>query len=308
VDPVNRRGLLGAGAAATAGGLGAVTPAAAREIDPGLVAHSMQLLSVLGRHDAMFGPRDVLGIVRNQLDLIAKHRLIAHGELHNQLLRVESRWAQFAAWLSNDAGQPRSRDAWIAHALRLAREAGYTDMVALARWQQGQWAAQDLDARRVIAFAENALCVPATSEQTRALCTLRAAVGHALANDVAACERCLADAEVLVEHTDSPAPPWAGEFSVTHNQVRATEARCWLWMQPSKAIPLYERILREWPRDRMRDGALHQARLALACAATGEHDRATVEGRKALTIARATNSSVVTRELKRLGQTLRAES
>jgi hypothetical protein len=49
-----------------------------------------------------------------------------------------------------------------------------------------------------------------------------------------------------------------------------------------------------------------QARLALACAGAGEHDRATAEGRKALAIARKTKSSLAARELKRLGQTLGA--
>jgi hypothetical protein len=77
-------------------------------------------------------------------------------------------------------------------------------------------------------------------------------------------------------------------------------------MQPNKAITMYEDTLRDWPRDQVRDGGLHQARLALACALVGEHDRATAEGRKALAIARATKSSVAARELKLLGQTLSA--
>jgi hypothetical protein len=77
-------------------------------------------------------------------------------------------------------------------------------------------------------------------------------------------------------------------------------------MQPSKAIPLYENILRTWPRDQRAMGALHQARLALACAAIGEHDRAEAEGRKALAIARATRSGRAARELKRLREALAA--
>ena len=77
-------------------------------------------------------------------------------------------------------------------------------------------------------------------------------------------------------------------------------------MQPRRAIPLYENILRAWPHDRMRTGGLRQARLALACAAAGERDRAEAEGRKALAIARSPNSAMVRRELKRLGKTLTA--
>ena len=122
MDPLNRRGLLGAG---IGGALGLSTnpPASAREIDPELPQHWTQLLSLLGRHDSIFGPHDVLAAVRRELGLIAGHRKIATGDLRTELLCVESRWAQFAGWLSNDTGQTRSRDAWTERALRLAQRA-----------------------------------------------------------------------------------------------------------------------------------------------------------------------------------------
>jgi hypothetical protein len=165
---------------------------------------------------------------------------------------------------------------------------------------------QELDARRAIGFAEDGLRVPGTSAQTRALCTSWAALGRALARDRTACERRLEAAHGLVRHDGSPAPSWAGGFPITPVYVHAAEARCWLWLQPSKSVSLYDTLVLEWPRDRMRTSGLHQARLALACAAAGERDRASAEGRKALAIARATKSSLIGRELKRLGETLRA--
>jgi transcriptional regulator with XRE-family HTH domain len=300
VDPTTRRGVLGAGAAATLGAAGIVpTPAAAREVDPELAAHWTCLLDVLSRHDDAFGPHDVLAVIRHQLDLIAAHRRVAHGDLRAQLLRVESRWTEFASFLSNDVGQPRRRDAYTERALQLAREAGDRDSVAVALMRQGQWAVQELDAQRAVAFTQAALRVSGTSAQVRARCALRAANGHALAGDEPACQHRLDDAYELAEPSAEPG-------AVTRAAVRATEARSWLWMQPRRAIPLYEDALREWPRDQVRDGGLQRARLALACAATGEHDRADAEGRKALSIARATKSITTTRELKRLSSILAA--
>jgi tetratricopeptide (TPR) repeat protein len=299
VDPMNRRGLLGAGAAVAVGGLSAgSTPAAAREIDPELPAHWGRLLAVLGQHDAMHGPRDVLDTVRHELRLIAEHRRVAGGALRTDLLRVEAAWTEFAAWLSNDAGDWQQRDSLTERALQLGLAADDPDIVALARMRQGQWAVQRLDARQAIAFAEDALRTTGASTQIRARCVLRAAHGHALANDAASCERRLADA---VEAADALA---TAPGAATPSNVRANEARCWGWMKPQKAILLYDEALREWPRDQMRDGGLHQARLALACAAAGEHDRAKAEGRKALTIARTTRSSVAARELTRLRDAL----
>jgi hypothetical protein len=255
-------------------------------------------LAVLRQHDAMHGPRDVLDTIRHELRLIAEHRRVARGDLRTELLRVEARWTEFAAWLSNDAGDRQQRDSFTERALQLGLAADEPDIVASARMRQGQWAVQQLDARQAIAFATDALRTPGTSAQTRARCALRAAHGHALANDTASCERLLADASAAADaHATAPG-------AVTPSNVRANAARCWGWMKPQKAVLLYDDALREWPRDQMRDGGLHQARLALACAAAGEHDRAKAEGRKALAIARTTKSSVAARELTRLRDAL----
>lgn len=300
VDPTNRRGLLGgaAGAALGAAALGPA-PAAAREVDPELPAHWLALLTVLDRHDSMFGAHAVLETVRRELRLIARHRQIARGELRTKLLAVEAPWTEFAAFLANDTGDARARDAWTSRALRLAGQAGDPDVAALTGMRQAQWAVQEGDGRRAVALAEGALRVAGMSETTRARVRLRAAHGHALQGDVSACQRHLDAAGQAAEDSDSPGAP-------TAYNVQANAARCWLWMQPSKAIPLYESALRDWPRDQLRDGGGHQARLALACAGAGELDRARVEGRRALAIARKTQSNVLRADLKRLRAALAA--
>jgi hypothetical protein len=69
---------------------------------------------------------------------------------------VESRWAQFAGWLSNDAGDIHSRDPWADRALRLAREADYAEMVAYVLMRQSRWAVEDRDGPRAVSLAEAA--------------------------------------------------------------------------------------------------------------------------------------------------------
>jgi len=305
VDPCNRRDLLdaAAGVALGANALGPGAPAAAREVDPELPAHWTSLLRLLGRHDELFGPREVLDTVQRELRLIAEHRQIARGELRTALMRVESRWADLAAWLSEDSGQSRARDTWANRALRLAQEAGYSDMAAFARGRQSERAS---DGRRAAALAEDALRVRGASAQTRAWCLRQAALGHAIAGDASACERRLAEAHSLLDD-ESPAPPWAGEYRVAHAGTVAAEARCWAVLRdPAKAIGFYEDALRDWPRGEARDGGLHRARMALACAAAGELDRAQAEGKRALAIAKQTKSATATGELRRLGAALRA--
>jgi len=311
VDPLSRRSLLGAGVGAAVG-LGATTaPVAARDIDPELVSHWLKLLRVLGRHDAMFGPHEVFDTVRHEVGLIAAHRQIARGDLRTQLLGVESRWAWLASWLSNDAGDWHLRDSWADRSLRLAHEAGDPEMIAWALVWQSRWAAMRHDASRAIRLADAARRTPGTTGKIQALCALKEAHGHAVANDIAACEGRLADAYRLLDaaaqsdhvtlsddvgRRDDSAAPY----------VRADEARCWLLLRPSKAISMLDDVLRVWPRDRTRGLAVQQARLALAYAAAGEPDRAAAEGIKTLGMTQSTRSDMTLRELKRLDRRLAA--
>jgi hypothetical protein len=125
------------------------------------------------------------------------------------------------------------------------------------------------------------------------------------------CERSLADTAHLLanmpasESTESTTP-WEDlcKDAISAPHVRAAAARCWLSLRPQKAIAMLEDVLPRWPRHETCDRGLHQARLALACAAAKEPDRATVEGMKALGIARKTRSDLIVRELKRLDQRL----
>jgi transcriptional regulator with XRE-family HTH domain len=309
VDRLNRRSLLGAGIGAAVGLNATTAPAAASEIDPELALHWMKLLCVLGRHDTMVGPHDVLVAVRHELGLIARHRQIARGELQAQLIDVESRWAWFASWLSHDAGDWRPRDAWADRALQLARAGGDPDMVAWVVLWQSQWAAMRHDPRRAVALADAARDTPGTTDKIRAVCTLRKAHGHALAGDRASCERSLADAYTRFERsapsTDATLCDNLGRQDLDSPPcVLAYEARCWLELQLPKAIQTLEETLRLWPSDRMRGRGIQHARLARACAAAGEFDRAAAEGMTALEIARATRSDITTRELKQLDRRL----
>ena len=74
VEPTTRRGLIGTGAVAAVGSVTTAAPAAAREVDPALPEHWRGLLRLLGRHDEVSGPHDILDTVRGELRIIAEHR------------------------------------------------------------------------------------------------------------------------------------------------------------------------------------------------------------------------------------------
>jgi hypothetical protein len=287
-------------------GLTATTaPAAPRQIDPSLVEHWMNLRRVLDRHAATYGTHAVRDTVEHEIDLIAAHRQVARGELHTKLLRVEARWSDFAGWLGYDVGDSPSRDAWADRALRIAREADWADMVAYVHTRRSHWSARDGDARSAIRFADAAHGTRGVTVQVRASSALKQAYGRALAGDATACERSLAEAHGYLDG-GATETGWDGiaGIEVSPFHVRATEARCWLWLRPSRGVATFEDVLRVWPSDRTRDRGVQQARLALACATADEPDRAAAEGMKALGIAQSTRSDVTVRELRRLDRQL----
>jgi hypothetical protein len=306
VEPLSRRSLLGAGAGAVFGLNATTAPAAARPIDPRLVEHWSVLMSLLDDHDASFGSHGVLPAVRRELDLIAEHRQVSGGDLRTDLLRVEARWSQFASYLEHDAGDDRAADFWADRASQLAREADYPDMIARVFVRRSQWAVARRDAPRATAFAHAARGTPGTSGHIRALCAMKAADAHALADDGDACERSLADAHAYLDGAESAQPLDLAAHEVTRHYLVAAEARCWLWLRPRKALAMYEDAVNRWPRQRTRSRAVHQARLALACVAAGEPERAASEGVEALDTARTTKSKVILRDLAQLDDRLAA--
>jgi hypothetical protein len=266
----------------------------------------MKLLHLLGRHDAMCGPHDVLGNVCHEINLIAGHRKVARGDVRTQLLRVEARWSYFASWLSYDTGDTAHRDYWSERALRLAQEADYPDLVAWVLLRRSRWSIEQRDAQRATAFAEAARRVTGTSGHIRALCTMRLAQAHALAQDTDACERSLATAHDLLGNVNPADAPDLCRLDVTSLWVMGDDPRCWLRLQPRKAIPMFERVLRLLPQERARKRGVHQAHLAMAYVAAGEPKRAAAEGMTALHIGHAIKSDVIARRLKSLDRQLSA--
>jgi transcriptional regulator with XRE-family HTH domain len=310
VEPTNRRGLLNAGAAAALGGLGVAgaTPAAARDIDPELPEHCMQLMRLLERHDGVFGPRAVIDAVCHQQQQIARHREVACGDLRMTLLRVEARWSNFASWLHGDIGDREAREAATRRTLDLARETDYSDVVAYALQKQARWAIMDGDQRRAVTLAHRALDVHGATPQTRVQSALTAGLALAFAGDGPGSAARLREAEALLgapEDGRDPLGPVVTDDGAPH-YIAGDMARCRLWLEPAAAVTAYEDVLRGWPREHVRDGGLEQARLALACAAAGQHDRARAEGRKAFAIFKTTQSATAARELRRLRKQLAA--
>jgi transcriptional regulator with XRE-family HTH domain len=282
----------------------ATQPSTPVAIDPELVPHWLEFKGILTDHDQLFGPQRVLAVTQRGLAIIGRHRQLSRGRLRTDLMRVESRWEMLAAWLYDDAGDPRVA-APMERARLLAIETDDRLMVAYVLARQSERASRCGKWREAVALSQAARRERGVTIHVRALTALHEALGHARAGEMAACRVDLEMAHELVGQRQDPAVDSGfdglGRHYATRTTVLAGESRCWLWLgQPGKAVDAARRALDRWPAIRRRGKGLQLAGLGVAYAAAGEPDRAAHEGLRALAIARATRSERAMQELRRL--------
>lgn len=310
VEPLDRRALLSRAGALGLAALPTVRrPDVASMVDPERVRRSLQMLGLLAAHDNILGPRAVTDAARYELAVTSRERQAARGTLRTQLLRVEARWAEFVGWLSDDGGDVQAGDYWLDRAMTMSQDSGDHLMTSYILMRQSQRASERGDAQRTVALAQAAQRPRTLTAAVRALNAVREAQGHALASDAAACQSKLDEAHQLLEDrrdvTREEPFDSLGAHYATHAYVTVHEAQCWTWLdRHDKAAATLRAALATWPAALHRDAGLHQARLARACAADGEPDRAAHDGIAALEIARSTKSARIMVELRTLDRQL----
>jgi transcriptional regulator with XRE-family HTH domain len=124
--------LQGVGSAAV--GLAATTPVAIRsptgraaplpaidDVNP--IEHFQQMRQVLIDNDTLFGPRQVIPIVRAQISIMQQLRSNWRGADQRELVRTQAQYTQFSGWLYQDAGEYHLAESCIDRALALAHMA-----------------------------------------------------------------------------------------------------------------------------------------------------------------------------------------
>ena len=267
-----------------------------------------RLLDVFIASERVLGARPVITAMAAELPILRAEREAARAEARTDLLRAESRWAEFVSWLSDNVGARRSGLLWIDRATDLAREAGDRAMVAYALMRRSQQALEHgQDVRAAIGLAEAAQREHDLPPLVRALSAVREAHGHAVLRNRVVCGRKLGEAHAMIAGATSAHDPLWDNVGThcTHGYVLAYEGHCWLQLrEPRKAIGCFEQALACWPETYRTEEALQRARLAIAHAANNDPDLAACEGRRTLEIHQAAPSSRVLVELARLDQRL----
>ena len=272
--------------------------------DPLLHDAWADLLRVLSARSNTEGCADLRGAAEGQSRLIASARVIASGPARARLMTIEARWTEFRSWIEANSHQPTRAEPLLDSAYSLAVEAGDQHLAAYILMRKSQQALDDGDAVRAVRLAQQARQARQLPPRTSALCLVREAEGHAMADDAVASRESINLAIRLVSAPEDTVDDLGGHCTVEY--VRASEARCrQLLGESAAATRAYEEVLLCWPQGGRLDEGMWRADLALAYLDDDESERAAAAGLSAVQVAAATSSARTLRAVGRLLPRLR---
>jgi hypothetical protein len=283
---------------------------APRRVDPQVLDYFGRLLDEHFTADKMLGPRQLLGVVSAQIDVLNELRRQARPGTTEPTLRLLAQYAEFAGWLHQDAGDTAAAMYWSDRASQWAQSVGDYQMVAYILVRKSNIALLDDDAVNVIDLAAAARRVPgAISPKLAALAAQQEARGWALHGDV---DRFRSDldtaADILGRHqddVDDTAPVYLRHYDL--EALEEQSASCYRASgQAEAAVTILERKVAAMPAHLHRDQGHQLAKLANTVLATAHPDpeRAAVLGLRCVQIARDTGSARIVKEVQALDATL----
>jgi tetratricopeptide (TPR) repeat protein/DNA-binding XRE family transcriptional regulator len=263
-----------------------------------------QLRSLLVDQDNLVGPAHVLPAVRGQVQIIHQLRCGSAGHDRKSLLQIQSEYAEFAGWLSQDLGDFRGAQAWLSQALEWAHAARDHDLVTYILARKSQLAGDVGDATAALDMAEAAQHSATPRSRLRAAAATYGAYGHALAGDADASARAIDDAFGVLEDAEH-AEGWARAPWLDRTYIEVQAGRCLAQLgRPKQAVGAFQRALDILPAQYRRDRGVYLARQAWAYASAGEIEQAANLGGQALNIAATTRSHRIEAELVRIDNEL----
>jgi transcriptional regulator with XRE-family HTH domain len=308
--PPNRRQVMAVGAA-TVLGLGPATGAAraadapsAVDAGSGLVASSRALFDQYRHLGQLTAPGVLLPALAEQTRAFCGLADRSGPRTKAALLNLTSRYAEFAGWMAQEAGDDDAALRWTDHAVGLAEAAGDHDLAAYALVRRGLISYYQGDAADTIVFADSARSGRLPT-RIRGLATQQLAQGHALAGDYSSCLRHLDRARELLD-ADRPDPvlPVLGASHLT-DPITMITGWCLVDLgRPREAAALLDKACATLPPQALRTQARYGVRRSLAHTLAGEVERACSVVRPLLPAARSADSATVRLDIRRLARAL----
>ena len=285
--------------------------AGTHRVDTQVLDYFRRLLSEHYAADKMLGPRQLLGPVLAQVDVLNALRRHARPGAAGPMMRVLAQYAEFAGWLHQDSGDLRAAMHWSDQASQWALAAGDDGMVAYMLVRKSNIATLDNDPVAVVDLAAAAQRMrDRISPKLTALASQQEARGWAQLREIGRFRACLATAADLLSehphevHTDAPVYLHHYDLGMLEEQ----SASCYRSAgDTDKAIAILERQLGETPEHLARDQAHQMAKLAnvIVEAADPDPERAANLGLQCVATSRRSGSARIGNELRGLDSRLR---
>ncbi|HEX6074623.1 MAG TPA: XRE family transcriptional regulator [Micromonosporaceae bacterium] len=260
--------------------------------------------------DRMLGPRQLVGPVLAQIEVLERLRRQTRPGTTEAMLRLLAQYGEFAGWLHQDLGDINAAMHWSDRAVQWAQAAGDYQMVAYLLVRKSNIALLDDDPLTVIELAAAARKVPEPiSPKLHALAAQQEARGWALHRNADQFRRHLDKAATLLrdhpDDLDATAPVYLHQYNLdTLEEQSAGGFRA--CGQAETAVEILERKIAATPDHLRRDQGHQLVKLANALLTTEQPDpeRAAALGVECVATAETTGSARIVKELRALDQTL----
>jgi DNA-binding XRE family transcriptional regulator len=227
-------------------------------------------------------------------------------EVRDELLVHASRAAEYAGWMSQEAGDDRAAAWWTAKAVTFAASGGDHHLGSYALVRQAELALYQQDSLTTIELAVRAQADPSVGPRILGLAARCEAQGHALAGAPDGYLRALDRARAFLTEGAPPgvSRPVLGSASVADEVALAEGWSLYDLGRPADAAEILDRELPRIAADARRARARFGARRALAHAGNGEIEHACSLTREVLADAVHVDSATVRLDLRQLSRTL----
>ncbi len=269
------------------------------------IEHFSRSRKLLAESDNMFGPRRLVPIALDQVNLIQATRREFRNGQPESWFRMQAEFADLLGWFHQDMDDVVSAEFWLGKALQWANISGDTDSIAFILARMSQLAGDMKDGEAAVGFAKSALKVAKHNPRLSAIAATYGAYGYALDGDSHSSERAYDAAQnfLAVASADDECP-WGEFFDDAYIRVHRAQSRL-LIGQHKQAVDDYGTVLGVLASDYRRDQGVYLARGALAYAASRELEKAATFGLQALSIGADTGSRRTLGQLVELYQLLK---
>lgn len=267
------------------------------------VEHFRQARRLLIDNDNLMGPRNAIAAVRDHIEKIKTLRRDTKGVDRQDLMELQTQYAEFASWLYQDMGDFDNAEFWLDRAFQWSHTVGDGDLTSYVMARKAQLAGEKRDVVDVVDLAEAAQRMARPRSRLAAVARTYESYGHALRGEPTDSERAIDDVRNALDRVSNDTTPWGVWLNEQYLDVHRAQGLEVLGKH-AQAAEIFTNAIKALPAGYHRDRGVYLARAAVAHAGAGSPEEAAAVGLQALAVARDTGSGRIMRELVNLDRTL----